>query len=1185
MNKLRGADIKSVLIKLASPEKILSWSYGEVLKPETINYKTGRPERSGLFSEVIFGPVRDYECYCGKYKKNQFTRVICDRCNVEVTHSSVRRERLGHIVLATPITHIWFLKVYPYSLSLFLDIPIQRLEKVIYYSAYVITRTNEEQKKKILEKIEKEYKERVKKSSSDKEKTEIDSAYKRIKEELKSITVKNILSDVEFFALSRKYPNLFEVGTGSDPIRRFLEELDLSKLKQETEARLGKSTGADRKKLSLKLKIIKAFMQYQIRPEWMILTILPIIPPDLRPIVQLGGTRFASSDLNDLYRRVINRNNRLKKLYELKAPEIIVRNEKRMLQEAIDALLDNTLKKDKLVIGQRKVLKSLADMLKGKTGRFRQNLLGKRVDYSGRSVIVIGPELEVNECGLPKKIALELFKPFIIHELLKTEAVHTIKQANYLIESEDSEALKALELVIRDKFVLLNRAPTLHRLGIRAFRPVLIEGLAIRVPPLVCIGYNADFDGDQMAVFLPLSQEAQTEAKDVLNSAKNILKPGTGEAIVAPVRDIIFGVFYLTQFLANQLDQTKKVHDSQTAKILWEQNKLELRSKIRVKYCKSEHDLETSVGRIIFNEALPSDYPYVNEVMNKKKTAALIEDIYQKYGHEKTSSVLNKITKIGFHFATASGISWGFQDLITPAEKEKLVRQTKQKQEDIEKTYEAGLLSQTEKRLLVIEEWLKTIKELHQTMIKSLPSDSGPRLMVESGARGSWTQLAQMVIMKGLVENPKGEIIELPITRSYKEGLTSLTFFISAHGARKGASDIALKTAKAGYLTRKMIDVAHDVVVSQVDCGDKVGVVISKKEAEEAGEPFVDKIYSRLLLEAVKDKAGKIVVGADEYITRQTAEVIAAAVDQARVRSPFTCKTLFGICSACYGFDLAYNRPVELGQPVGIIAAQSIGEPATQLTMRTFHFGGVAGAADITQGVPRAEELLEARPPKSEGVLSPCNGRVKQIEKTLKNYKILIQGGQGRRATLTIPRSLSLLVKVGEKVLKGQPLNEGYRDPKKIYAYEGKITAFKYILNELKKVYNFQGAEVHDKHIEVIIRKIFSRVRVKDPGDSDFVPDEIIEKDIFLNLNRSLKAQNRKIAQGRLIVLGITRVALSTHSFLSAASFQETSRVLVRAALECKEDPLRGLKENVIVGRKPPIGAVLRERLYKKVEA
>ena len=1164
----------------------MNQSFGEVVKPETINYRTGRPERDGLFSEVIFGPVKDFECYCGKYKKNQFVRVKCDRCGVDVTHSSVRRERMGHITLATPVTHIWFMKVYPYAISLFLNIPVSHLEKVVYYSSYIVTRVNDAEKKKLLESIEKAYKEKVKASKGTDDRVEVEATYKRIKEELKNIQVKKVLTDLEFFSLSRKYPNLFEVGIGSEPIRRFLEEIDLQKLRRETDARLKKATGVDRKRLSLLLKFSNAFIKEAKRPEWMILTVLPVIPPDLRPIVQLEGGKYASSDPNDLYRRVINRNNRLKRLYELKAPDIIVRNEKRMLQEAIDALLDNALKKDQGSTGQRKVLKSLADMLRGKSGRFRQNLLGKRVDYSGRSVIVVGPELNLNECGLPKKIALEIFKPFIIHELLKAEVAHTIKQANYLIESEDPEALKALEVVIRDKYVLLNRAPTLHRLGMQAFKPVLVEGLAIRIPPYVCAAYNADFDGDQMAVFLPLSDEAQTEAKEKMNAVRNILRPGTGDAIANPAKDIVLGIYYLTQILPGQKGEGRIVLHGENAKRLLDIGQLSVRAKITVKKCKGAQNIETSVGRVLFNEALPSDYPFVNDHISKKKVNAIIQNVYQLYGDEKTAMVLDKIKRMAFQHLTASGISWGFGDLSTPAHKKEVVDRTRKRQEEIEKTYEAGLLSRGEKRMLIIEEWLKVIKELNQRLQEGFAVSAGPRMMVESGARGSWTQLSQMMAMKGLVENPKGDIIELPILNSYKDGLTPLTYFISAHGARKGASDTALKTAKAGYLTRRMVDVAHDVIVRESDCGDDVGVIITAQESQEAGEDFSDKIYSRIILETVKDKEGNIIVSKGEYISREAALKIekSGVVSQIRARSPFTCKTIGGVCSKCYGLDLCYNKPIELGEAVGVIAAQSLGEPATQLTMRTFHFGGVAGAADITQGVPRAEELLEIRTPKNESILSPFNGTVRKIEQVPKYYKVMMQGAQGKRVTISVPKAFSLTVKEGSKVLKGQPLNEGYRDPKKIYLYENKMAAFKYILNELKKVYNFQGAEIHDKHVEIIVRKIFSRVRIKDPGDSNFVSDEIVEKDIFLTLNQELRASRKKPAKGVLVILGITKVALSSFSFLSAASFQETSRVLIKAALESKEDPIKGLKENIILGRKPMIGKLFRDMMAEKAK-
>jgi len=1180
MKYIKQEDIKSILIKLASPEEILNWSHGEVTKPETINYRTGKPDRDGLFSEVIFGPVKDFECSCGKYKGIQFANLKCDRCGVDVIRSSARRERMGHIMLAAPIMHIWFLKVYPYPVSLLLGIPNNQLERVVYFSAYIITRVNEEEKLKLLQSIEKEYKEKIKKAESRKAREEIEETYKKIKEELNMIKPKKVLSDVEYYTFSRKYPNIFEVDTGAEPIRRFLEELDLEKEAKETENKLKKVKGAERRKLSLKLKFLKAFIKHKIRPEWMILTVLPVIPPDLRPIVQLEGGKLVSSDLNDLYRRVINRNNRLKKLYEIKAPDIIIRNEKRMLQEAVDALLDNTLRREKLVVAQRKVMKSLADMLRGKQGRFRQNLLGKRVDYSGRAVIVIGPELNIDECGLPKKMALEIFKPFIIHELIKKGIANTIKQANYLIESEDPEAIQALDVVVKDKYVLLNRAPTLHRLGIQAFKPILVEGLALRIPALVCTAYNADFDGDQMAVFLPLSEEAQREAKEIMLASKNHLKPGTGEAITNPTKDIVLGLYYLTQIVKDQKGEGKKVYDEVEAKLLYEYGEIDLNAEIIVKKCKNEKDIKTSVGRIIFNETLPADYPYINKTIDKKTTVKLIEDIYAKYGADELSYILNKIKDLGFEYATLSGISWAYSDLVIPEEKEKIIEETRRKEMEIKKTYEAGLLSDEEKKMLIIDLWLKATSEINNLLKKTLDETNSARRMIDSGARGSYTQLGQMCGMKGLVENPKGETIDLPIISSYKEGLSSLEYFISTHGARKGASDTALKTAKAGYLTRRMVDVAHDVVVVDEDCNDEEGIEITRKEAEEVGEEFAKRIYSRVALETIKDKEGNIIVNKGEYITKEIAKKIEeAGIEKIRVRSPFTCKSLFGVCAKCYGLDLAYDRPVKIGESVGIIAAQSIGEPATQLTMRTFHVGGVAGAADITQGVPRAEELLEARKPKNESILSPVNGIVESIEEAPKYWKVVIRGPRRKKITLHIPRSLSLLVKKGQKVEKGGPLNEGAKDPKLVYLYQGKIAAFKYIINELKKVYNFQGAEIHDKHIEIIIRKMFSRVKIKEVGDSDFVYDDIVEKDLLIFVNRKLREQNKKPAKGILMLLGITKVALTTHSFLSAASFQETARVLTRSSLECKEDPLKGLKENIILGRKPYIGSNFKHPL------
>jgi DNA-directed RNA polymerase subunit beta' len=1183
---LSTTEIEKLVLKIASPEEILNWSKGEVLRPETINYRTGKPERHGLFSEVIFGPMKNFECSCGKYKNPQVKGIVCERCGVEVTHSSVRRERMGHIVLVAPCVHIWFLKVYPYPLKLFLDIPLYQLEKVIYYSSYIITRVNEEEKERILKEIEKEYKEFMAKAESREEKKQKTAIFNQIKEELKTLQPKKVLSDTEYFYFSRKYPNTFEVGIGAEPIRRFLEEIDLEAMRKEILKKLPKATGIEKKNLSLKLKFVNAFIKHNRRPEWMILTILPVIPPDLRPIVQLAGGKYTSSDLNDLYRRIINRNNRLKKLIELKTPEIILRNEKRMLQEAVDALIDISRKKEQITIGSRKVVKSLADNLRGKEGRFRQNLLGKRVDYSGRSVIVVDPELRINECGLPKKIAFELFKPYVVHELLKENKVQTTKQANYLIEIQDPDALAALERVVQNKYVLLNRAPTLHKLGFLAFRPILVEGLALRIPPLVCEGYNADFDGDQMGVFLPLSSKAQKEAKEIMDATKILLKPATGDPIVRPRHDMLSGLYYLTNIVEGKKGEGK-IFDTETALYLYNLGEIDLQAKIIIKDIKNEKNIETSVGRIIFNNVLPIDFRFVNEVIEKKSIVKLINEILAQYGSERLAFILDNLKELGFRFATKSGLTLGIDDLVAPSNFEKIINECLEKQKEVQKAYEAGWISDEEKRAQLTEIWSLATREIINSLKKETSPLSNPRLMIDSGGRGDYSQLLQMTAIKGLVSTPAGKIIELPITSSYKKGFTPLEYFISTHGARKGAADKALKTPRSGYLTRRLVDALHDLIIREVDCGDEEGIIIKKEECEKIGDSFADQIYSRFSLETLKDKEGNILVNKGEVITREIAQKIEkAGIEALRVRSPFTCKTLYGICQKCFGLDLSNNQLIKLGEAVGIIAAQSIGEPGTQLTMRTFHYGGVITVADITVGLPRVEEVFEARTPKAESIVSPFSGRVKNILETPKYY--LLQIATKNKKTqkkelieIKIPKKFKLLVKKGDRINRGDVLNEGLADPKKIYATRGKLPAFKYILEEVKKIYNPQGAGIHNKYVELVIRKMFSRVKIVDPGDSDFVIGELVEKDMFLEENRSLKAEGKKLAKGVLLLMGIKNVALTTYSFLSAASFQETARALVRAALECREDVLRGIKENIIIGRKPLIGEEFREWLRK----
>ncbi|BCX15559.1 MAG: DNA-directed RNA polymerase subunit beta' [Candidatus Parcubacteria bacterium] len=1180
--KIPTSEIEKLILKIASPEEILSWSKGEVLRPETINYRTGKPERAGLFSEVIFGPMKDFECACGKYKKPQIKGITCERCGVEIIHSSARRERMGHITLISPVAHIWFLKVYPYPLKIFLDIPLHQLEKVIYYSAYIITRVDENEKKKLLQEIEKEYKEMISQSTSKEEKKQKSAIFSQIKEELNSIQVKKVLSDAEYYYLSRKYPNTFEVGIGAEPIRRFLEEIDLEQLKADTLKKISKASSKEKQYLFLKLKFINAFIKHNRRPEWMILTVLPVIPPDLRPIVQLAGGQYTSSDLNDLYRRIINRNNRLRKLLDLKTPEIIFRNEKRMLQDAVDSLIDLNMKKDKITIG-RKVIKSLADILKGKEGRFRQNLLGKRVDYSGRSVIVIGPELRINECGLPKKIAFELFKPFVIHELLKAEKAQTTKHAKHLIEIQDPEAVAALEKAVQNKYVLLNRAPTLHKLGILSFKPILIEGLAIRIPPLVCEGYNADFDGDQMGVFLLLSEEAQEEAREILDAGKNLLRPGTGEPVAKPQRDIIIGLYYLTLIIEGSKGENKKVYDAEEALYLYSQGYLDLHAKIFVKHLKGEKDVETSVGRIIFNNVLPYDFPFVNQVINKKAIGKIVSDILARYDLDKTAIVLDSLKELGFKYVTLSGLTLGIDDLVEPSNLQEVIKENLQKQKVLEEAYDNGWISELEKKNQLAEIWNLARHELDKNVqLLTKPTDN-TRLMIDSGGRGSIGQLSQMVAIKGLVSNPKGEIIDLPILSSFKKGLTPAEYFISTHGARKGVADKALKTPKSGYLTRRLVDALHDVIIRINDCGDNDGLIIDKEELKNAGDEFKDQIYSRISLETVKDQNGNILVNEGDIITKEiAAKIDKAGVTRIKVRSPFSCKALYGLCQKCFGLDLSNDKLIKLGEAVGIVAAQSIGEPGTQLTMRTFHYGGVVGAMDITTGLLRVEEVLEVRTPKSEAILSPVKGKVKAIEEAAKFFVVSIKTKNNKIINLKISKKFKLLVKKGDAVVKGQVLNEGIEDPKKIYRTRGKMAAFQYMLSEVKRIYNEQGASIHNKYLEIVIKKMFSRVRITDPGDSEFIINEVVEKDMFWEENLKLKRMGKKPAKGILMLMGIKNIASSIYSFLSAASFQETSRALVRAALECREDTLRGVKENFIIGRKPTIGNEFRKWLKKK---
>jgi len=1308
-NPIKTTDFDAIKLKLASPQGILSWSHGEVTRPETINYRTQKPEKDGLFCERIFGPSKDWECYCGKYKKIRYKGIICDKCGVEVTRSLVRRERMGHIKLEAPVTHIWFLRGTSSKIGLILDLSMQALEKVVYFASFIITEVNEELRQATIEQIKQEYKtkkksiedELVRQAAEIKSKkgkllnqgksefeieeiirreigaldnikndklNNLDQAFEQAQKELKELKPLTIISESTYQNLSLKYGHIFTADIGADGVRRLLEKINLDKLIIELENELTEAIDSKKDKLVRRLKLLKSLRANNIRPEWMVLTIVPVIPPDLRPMVPLDGGRFATSDLNDLYRRIINRNNRLRQLIDLNAPEVICRNEKRMLQEAVDALIDNSIRHGKTVVastGQKRMLKSLADSLKGKHGRFRQNLLGKRVDYSGRSVIVVNPNLKLDQCGLPKRMALELFKPFIISRLINKEIVHNVRSASRFIETGREEVWDILEEIIKKAYVLLNRAPTLHRLGIQAFKPILIEGLAIQIHPLVCTAFNADFDGDQMAVHVPLTEEAITEARDIMLSRHNLLKPATGDPVVAPNQDIVWGVFYMTTADSSQEVNENKIrcfYGLEDAKLAYLLKQIKLQQPIKVKLNKKI--IRTTIGRILFNEILPAKLQYVNEVVGKGKLKSLVKKCFRLYGEKRTIELLDQLKSRGFEYITQSGLSWGIEDLPELKVKEELVAEALKEAEAIQEQYNDGLLTESERYSKIIELWTNVKERITEVCRQGLPQDGPVYSMIESGARGSWDQLTQILGMKGLVTSPSGAIIELPVKGNFKKGFSVLEYFIATHGVRKGLSDTALRTSNAGYLTRRLVDVAQDVVVVQDDCGDKEGLLITKAESEEMSETIVKRMTGRYLASDLKNSRGKTVIKSGELITEEIAEKISKEeIKEAVIRSILNCKLNRGVCSKCYGYDLAYNKPVKLGTAVGIIAAQSIGEPGTQLTMRTFHTGGVAGQEDITQGLPRVEEIFESRPPKRRAFIADVAGRVKietsqrtiaselgdmivsnpqtkilriyyqgtEVDKyyfaeaikeavlagqTLakgkgkkKEIKILVKTGQeiarnvdlfsmGKKifkvkrggivqledklikiAVTTekfreyiIPKGFGIWVKDGAEVKIGDQLTEGSLDLQQLYKLRGKLDTQKYIIKEIQYVYSSQGQPLNDKHIELIARQMFSRVYIQDAGETDLLPGEIVEKAVFDRTNSEIKKQGKKIAQGEQLLLGITKSSLTTNSFLSAASFQETARVLIEAAVTGKVDHLEGLKENVIIGRPIPAG-------------
>ncbi len=1189
----KDVNVKSVSISVASPEDILSWSYGEVLKPETLNYRTQRPEKDGLFSERIFGPTKDYECYCGKYKKIRYKGIVCEKCNVEVTRSIVRRERMGHVTLAAPVAHVWFLRNVPSKLGLLLNISVSKLEKVIYYAAYIVTSVDEENRKRTISLLESEFKS----LSNGKEKgasaKDLKDRQKRIKEVLQTLEPGLILTESEYYMLSEQFGDVFEADRGAGAVRKILEQLDLKKMASELRHELKSVRDLSREKRVLRrLQTVKSLLKGNIRPEWMVLSVLPVLPPELRPMVALDGGRYATADLNDLYRRVINRNNRLKKLIELKSPEVIIVNEKRMLQEAVDALIDNGQRMGtQLLSTRRRPLRSLADMLKGKQGRFRQNLLGKRVDYSGRSVIVVGPDLKLDECGLPKELALELFRHFVINKVIERGFAFNMKQANRFIEQRSPEVWAILEEVIAGKRVLLNRAPTLHRLGIQSFKPLLIEDLCIRIPPLVCEAFNADFDGDQMAVHLPLTDEAQYEAKHLMNAGTNLLKPANGEPITRPTQDIVLGSYFLTRIIPGAKGEGKVLSSASEAMLAHESGFLDLSAKVKI-MVKGEL-IETSYGRVIFNSVLPPDFRFVNELVNKRVFSRLVGEIIDTVGIEEAHTYLDGIKNLGFSYATISGVTWSIADTIVPKEKSALLRKTEEKIDVIQSQFEEGFLTEKERSERVIETWNEARDELADILPKTFAPDNPIFSIFDSGAKGSWLQTLQMMGMKGMVSGATGETIELPIKSSYKEGFGVLEYFISTHGARKGSTDTALKTATAGYLTRRLVDVSQDLIVREEDCGEDEGVEILRGDGERFGHKFAERLFGRTSAQDVRIDR-KLLIRKGGIIGRNEAKAIeVSATEAVRVRSPIRCKAKSGMCVKCFGLDLSRNKPIEIGEAVGIIAAQSIGEPGTQLTMRTFHIGGISGI-DITYGLPRVEEIFEVRPPKGKAPLAKEDGTLAFIEERGLSKVIGIKGvkpakggsasGGKRRTTkrtkagkdgiteYPVPFHAFLYVKEGDVVKKGTQLSEGPLDIREVLAYRGLEAAERYIIEGVQKVYVPQGASINDKYIEIIVRQMFSKVVVKDTGDTDFIVDEVIDRQRFMAVNREMRRLKKKPAKAVIRIMGITRVALNSDSFLAAASFQETSRVLVNASIQRKRDSLNGLKENVIIGKLIPAG-------------
>ncbi|MBI2610831.1 DNA-directed RNA polymerase subunit beta' [Candidatus Kaiserbacteria bacterium] len=1183
---------EAVAMRLASPERVLDWSHGEITKPETINYRTQRPEKNGLFDERVFGPEKDYECYCGKYRGIRFRGIVCEKCGVEITRSIVRRERMGHIDLATPVAHIWFLRGIPSRIALMLGLSAVEVEKVVYFAGYIVTHVDEDERTRLLKDLEQELQSKLKAAEGAETKTTLKEKAQKAKKEIESLRIGAVLDEAAYHLFAVKYGAMFRAAIGAEALYNILTKIDLDEFAKKLKEGFEKAPAAERDKARKRLALAEALKRANVRPEWMFITRLPVVPPALRPMVALEGGRHASSDLNDLYRRVINRNNRLKRLLAIHAPDVILRNEKRILQEAVDALLDNSMRRGAGVLGilggRRRALKSLADYLKGKHGYLRQNLLGKRVDYSGRSVIVVGPDLALDECGLPKHMVLELFRPFVIQGLLSRELAYNIRGAGRLIEDEAPEVWPILEEAIHNKHVLLNRAPTLHRQSIQAFRPVLIEGNAIQVHPLVCPAYNADFDGDAMAVHVPLSEASQLEAAKIMSANKNILKPGSGDVVVASkLLDIVLGCFWMTKVLPGAKGEGKSFPSTNAAITAFDFGAIDLRAKIKLlpgESKKYEHFggmvFETTVGRLLFNSVLPSDFPFVNEEITNKRMQRLVQDLVTHYKLDGIPVILDKIKAFGFRYATYAGITWSLPDVVVPKVKEALVREGREKAAKEQDNFREGLLTDEERRRMTLEIWSKVSADLRKHVLESLDKNGSVHDMITSGARGSVVQLHQMAGMKGLITNPRGEVVEFPIISSYKEGLTPIEYFISTHGARKGLADTALNTARAGYLTRRLFDVAHDVVVLEDDCGTKEGVVIRRPRKEDIGGSFSDRITGRVLAE----ESGLYKRGT--LLHRDDAKALEESnVQELLVRSPMTCRVARGVCQMCYGTDLTTGELVDLGEAIGVVAAQAIGEPGTQLTMRTFHTGGVVTAGgDITMGLPRVEEVFECRIPKLPAVIARVSGLVSEIVKDGQETVITIipEGGSPkagksgralkRETEYRVHPLRQILVKERQSVVKGDFLTDGSADLEELFALAGRERSQEYVINEITRIYELQGVSTARKHLEVIVKQMFSRVSVTHAGESGISAGDIIADFEFERLNKEAKEEDREPARGKSLLLGITEVSLTRASFLSAISFQNTPRKLAEAAVSGAVDRLVGLKENVIIGRLIPAG-------------